>query len=61
MRYGYVFFEYVGPTALTVIGGATGKHYRFDRPGARAAVEPVDQASLSGVPNLRPVQARKAQ
>jgi hypothetical protein len=55
MRYGYVFFEYVGSTALTVIGRGTGKHYHFSRPGARVAVEPVDQASLSGVPNLRRV------
>lgn len=53
MRYSHVFFEYVGPTALTAIGRATGKHYRFDRPGARLAVEPADQPSLSGVPHLR--------
>jgi len=52
-RYSHVFFEYIGPTALTAIGRATGKHYRFDRPGARVAVEPVDQPSLKGVPNLR--------
>ena len=54
-RYSHVFFEYVGPTALTAIGRATGKSYRFDRPGARAAVEPADEPSLRGVPNLRQV------
>jgi len=52
-RYNHVFFEYVGPTAMTVIGGATRKSYRFDRPGARVAVEPADQSSLANVPNLR--------
>jgi hypothetical protein len=55
MRYSHVFFEYIGPTALTAIGRASGKHYRFDRPGARVAVEPMDEASLRGVPNLRQV------
>ncbi len=53
MRYGHVFFEYVGPTAMTAIGRASGKHYRFDRPGAQVAVEPMDEASMRGVPNLR--------
>jgi hypothetical protein len=55
MRYSHVFFEYIGPTALTAIGRASGKHYRFDRPGARMAVEPMDEASLRGVPSLRQV------
>jgi hypothetical protein len=54
-RYSHVFFEYVGPTALTAVGRATGKHYRFDRPGARVAAEPADEASLRGVPNLRQI------
>jgi hypothetical protein len=55
MRYSHVFFEYIGPTALTAVGRATGKQYRFDRPGARLPVEPADQASLGGVPHLRQV------
>jgi hypothetical protein len=55
VRYSHVFFEYIGPTALTAVGRATGKQYRFDRPGARVAVEPVDEASLRGVPSLRRV------
>ena len=55
IRYSHVFFEYFGQTALTAIGRATGKQYRFDRPGARAAVEPADEPSLRGVPNLRQV------
>jgi|tagenome__1003787_1003787.scaffolds.fasta_scaffold20980618_1 hypothetical protein len=55
MRYSHAFFEYIGPTALTVVGRATGKQYRFDRPGARVPIEPADQASVSGVPQLRQV------
>lgn len=54
-RYSHAFFEYTGPTALTAVGRATGKSYRFDRPGARVAVEPADEASLRGVPQLRQV------
>jgi len=52
-RQTYVFFEYVGRTGMTVIGGVTGRHYRFDRPSARLAVDPVDKPSLLAVPNLR--------
>ena len=52
-RYSHVYFEYAGATALTAVGGATGKSYRFERPGARVAVDPTDQASIARVPNLR--------
>ncbi|MCW3474206.1 hypothetical protein OL599_06405 [Rhodovastum sp. RN2-1] len=52
-RLAYLVFEYVGRTGMTVIGGASGRRYRFDRPGAKVAVEPADKASLAGVPNLR--------
>ena len=55
MRYGSAFFEYVGATAMTVTGGATGSTYRFERPGARVAVEPADEPSMRRVPNLRVV------
>lgn len=55
MRYSHAFFEYVGATAMTVTGGATGKTYRFERPGTRLAVDPIDEPSLHGVPNLRQV------
>ncbi|MEW6704860.1 MAG: hypothetical protein AB1430_08430 [Pseudomonadota bacterium] len=46
-------FEYVGRTALTVIGPASGLRYRFDRPGARLAVDPRDHQALQAVPLLR--------
>jgi hypothetical protein len=50
-----ISFEYVGQTALTAVGGATGKRYRFDRPGARVVVDPRDRPSLAVVPALRQV------
>ena len=46
-------FQYVGRTALTVVGGATRTSYRFAAPGARLAVEPADAPSLMRVPQLR--------
>jgi hypothetical protein len=55
ISYSQVYFEYFGPTALTAVGRATGKHYRFDRPGARIPVDPSDEASVAQVPNLRVV------
>jgi hypothetical protein len=48
-----ICFEYTGQTGLTVLGGATGQRYRFDRPGARVVVDPRDRPSLAAVPNLR--------
>lgn len=55
IRYSMVYFEYIGKTGLTVLGPITGKHYRFDRPGARVAVDPRDRPSLAAVPRLRQV------
>ncbi len=51
----YVVFEYMGRTGMTVIGGVSGRRYRFDHPGARTAIDPVDRRSLAGVPHLRRV------
>ena len=50
-----VTFEYVGHTAVTVVGPISGIRYRFDRPGARLKVDPRDRQGLSGVPVLRNV------
>jgi hypothetical protein len=55
VRPAQVFFEYIGRTGLTVIGPGTRRQYRFDRPGARLAVDPIDQPSLSRVAQLRRV------
>jgi hypothetical protein len=51
------FFEYIGQTALTAIGPATGKRYRFDRPGARLEVDLRDRRGIAAVPLLRQVPA----
>jgi hypothetical protein len=48
-----VVFEYIGKTALTAIGPVSGRHYRFERPGATLEVDPRDSASLAAVPKLR--------
>ncbi len=48
-----VAFKYSGKTSMIVIGGITGKRYRFDRPGTILTVDPRDRPSLSAVPNLR--------
>jgi hypothetical protein len=50
-----VVFEYVGQTALSIIGPATRTSYRFDRPGARVMVDTRDRNSLAAVPVLRRV------
>src|SRR6516164_1237660 len=50
-----VYFEYVGRTGMTAIGAVTGRRYRFERPGARAAVDPADKPSLAKVPHLKQV------
>ena len=46
-------FEYTGQTGLTVKGAVTGQSYRFDRPGARLAVDPRDRPSMAAIPVLR--------
>jgi len=53
-----VRFSYIGRTGLTVIGGATGRRYRFARPGAALRVDPRDAPSLRHVPVLREVRSR---
>jgi hypothetical protein len=54
-RQTYVFFEYAGQTGLTVTGPVSGRRYRFDGPGARVPVEPVDKPAMERVPHLRRV------
>ena len=48
-------FAYLGRTALTVTGPATGLVYRFAAPGARVRVDPRDAIALRRVPVLRAV------
>jgi hypothetical protein len=49
-----LIFQYTGKTGMTVVGSSTGRIYRFSEPGSRVQVDPRDQRSLAGVPNLRP-------
>ena|ERR1035441_7057424 len=48
-----VGLEYVGDTALSVVGPITRMQYRFPRTGARLEVDHRDAPYLSGVPHLR--------
>jgi hypothetical protein len=50
-----IAFEYTGATALTVVGPASGRRYRFEGPGARQVVDPRDRPSLARVPRLREI------
>lgn len=54
-RTGHAWFQYVGPTALTAVGGVTGARYVFGQRGVTLAVDPADRRSLAAVPNLRQV------
>lgn len=46
-------FVYDGIAALSVIGAATGRRYRFDTRGARLTVDPRDVPMLAMTPKLR--------
>jgi hypothetical protein len=48
-------FEYVGKTRLVVVGPATGRQYRFDRPGSRLEVDPRDSTAVAAIPLLRKI------
>ena len=48
-------FAYLGRTALTVTGQATGLVYRFAAPGTRVRVDPRDAIALRRVPVLRAI------
>lgn len=48
-------FEYLGATALTVVGPVSGRRYHFPASGARLTVDPRDRPGLARVPKLRQV------
>jgi hypothetical protein len=50
---GPVIFVYLQGSVLNVIGGATGRLYRFNGLGCRLAVDRRDAPGLSAVPMLR--------
>ncbi len=49
----YSSFEYVGKTALSVTGKATGTQYRFNAPGNRQNIDTRDAPGLMSIPVLR--------
>jgi hypothetical protein len=53
---GTVTFEYIGRTALSVVGGVTGTRYRFEQPGIRLAVDRRDRDSLDMLPMLKQLE-----
>jgi hypothetical protein len=53
---GRACFEYVGLTAITVVGSVTGRQYRFATPGVPVVVDARDRWSLARVPLLREVR-----
>lgn len=52
-----IIFVYIGRTSLIAIGGATGRRYIFEYPGARVAIDPRDRPSMTTVPVLRQIRA----
>lgn len=50
-------FEYLGATSLTVVGPASGRCYRFGRPGASLMVDQRDRETLTHIRSLRVRQA----
>jgi hypothetical protein len=54
-NYGLVAFEYVGLTALTVVGPVSRAIYTFGSPGARAFVDGRDSIPLATMRSLRRV------
>jgi hypothetical protein len=53
---GTATFEYTGPTAITAVGRATGRQYRFSMPGLPVLVDARDRWSLAKVPRLREIR-----
>ncbi len=55
---GSLNYQYVGRTAVTVVSPATGRQYRFDKPGAVQQVDARDRKWLERVPNIKPANRR---
>ena len=52
---GAAYFEYIGATAITVVGNVTGRQYRFATPGVRVMVDARDRWSLASIPLLHEI------
>jgi hypothetical protein len=51
-----ILFQYVGNTALSIIGRITRKSYRFNFPGDVKPVAVADAPDMKAVPVLKPVE-----
>jgi hypothetical protein len=49
---GYVAYRYTGRYGLTVVGGGTGRTYRFAAPGAEVLIDRRDAPGMYAVPNV---------
>jgi hypothetical protein len=48
------WYQYTGEKSITVVGGSTGKRYRFERKGSRQRIDRRDLANVAKIPNLIP-------
>lgn len=48
-------FEYIGKTALTVMGNFTRKQYRFNYPGDKQNIDYRDMLGMKAIPMLKKV------
>ena len=46
-------FVYTGQTGLTVVGGVTGKRYRFNKTGDTQLIDYRDATGMASVPSLK--------
>ncbi len=51
-------YQYLGRTAMTVVSPATGRQYRFDKPGAVLQVDARDRQWMERVPNIKQAARR---
>lgn len=49
-------FEYIGNTALTVTGNATGKRYRYTKKGEALLIDYRDSLAMMNVPLLKRIR-----
>jgi hypothetical protein len=51
-------YQYLGHTAMTVVSPATGRQYRFEKPGAVLQVDARDRQWMERVPNIKQAARR---
>lgn len=53
-----IYFEYTGNSGLTIIGGVTGKRYRFDHSGDIQLIDYRDAGGMIAVPVLKKIKGK---